>query len=358
MKEKLYPFHTAILIYMIQTGVVIMSLPRLLAENFGYNGWIGLLIISFLVNVNIYIISLVYRMGKGKSIFQILESVIPKFILVPIYAILIGIWTLTGSMVVKNYVYIFQIVSYNTTHPMLLKLLIDVLCFLLVIKGIYNMSKAATSFFWITMWMVLLQLFFIKDFDWARLTPFIFKGDTHFIEGGFLVFTAFLGYELCMLLFPYVENNKKFIKAVVAGNVLTTLSYVVFCFICFGFYSFDQLKNMVYPLLDLLSYIRLPFIERIENLLYSFFLFTTLITVALYTWSAQLAVSRMLPKMNVNLIILILIAIGYAVAWIPDTLMEVGQWLQYLGMAELMVAFGLPILLIFILLAFKGARSS
>ncbi|WP_364146975.1 GerAB/ArcD/ProY family transporter [Paenibacillus sp. LPE1-1-1.1] len=358
MKEKLHPFHTAILIFMIQSGVVIMSLPQLLAENFGYNGWIVLFIISILVNVNIYLISLVYRMGKGKSIFQILESVLPRFILVPLYLCLIGIWMLTGCMVVKNYVFIFQIVSYNTTHPMLLKFLIDILCFLLVIKGIYNMSKAATSFFWITIWMVLLQLFFVKDFDWARLTPFVFKGDTHFIEGGVMVFTAFLGYELSMLLYPYAEPNKNFIKAVVVGNVLVTLVYVVFCFICFGFYSLGQLKNMMYPLLDLLSYIQLPFIERIENLLYSFFLFTTVITAALYTWSAQLTVSRMLPKMNIKLITFLIIAIGFIIAWIPDSLTEVGQWLQFLGMLELMVAVGLPILLIFILLVFKGARSS
>jgi spore germination protein (amino acid permease) len=355
-EEKLYPFHIAILIYMIQTGVFIMSLPRLLAENFGYNGWLALIAISLLVNLNIYIISLVYRLGKGKSIFQILEGALPKFILYPFYMILIGLWGLTGCMVIKNYVYIFQIVSYNTTHAMLMKLLVDILAFLLVIKGIYNISKAATSFFWITIWMVILLLFFIKDFEWARLTPFLFKGETHFLEGGFIIYTAFLGYELCLLLFPHVDHKKKFFRAVYIGNWITTVTYLVFCFICFGFYSFDQLRNMIYPLLDILSYIRLPFIERIENLLFGFFLFTTIITVVMYAWSAQETLARMVPNINKKILAFIIITAAYFISWIPDSLNEVGKWLQYLGYAEIVVAVGLPLLLIFILLIHKGAR--
>ncbi|CAM4313577.1 spore germination protein (amino acid permease) [Paenibacillus endophyticus] len=358
MNEKLHPFHIMILIYMNQTGVVIMSLPHLLAENFGYNGWLGVILISLVVNLNIFIISIVYRLGKGKSIFQIMESSLPRVITFPIYMILIGVWSMTGCMVIKNYVYIYQIMSYNTTHAMLLKLLIDIIAYLLIIKGIYTISKAATSFFWITSWMLLLQLFFIKDFEWARLTPFLFKGDTHFLTGGFIVFTAFLGYELCFMLFPYADNPKKFIKSVYKGNLITTLTYLIFCLICFGFYSFEQIRNMMYPLLDLLSYIRLPFIERIENLLFGFFLFTTIVSVVLYSWSAQETFARIVPKANKKVLAFIILTFGYIVAWFPDTLSEVGQWLQYLGYAELGVAFGLPLLLILILVIHKGAKPS
>ncbi|WP_169083761.1 GerAB/ArcD/ProY family transporter [Paenibacillus sp. PL91] len=355
-EEKLYPFHIAILIYMNQTGVIIMSLPRLLAENFGYNGWLALIGISLLVNLNIYIISLVYQIGKGRSIFQILEGSLPRLILYPLYVILIGIWAITGCLVIKNYVYIFQIVSYNTTHTMFLKLLVDILAFLLVIKGIYNISKAATSFFWLTIWMFLLLFFFTKDFELARLTPYLFKGDTHFLEGGFIVYTAFLGYELSLLLFPHVDHKKKFFRAVYIGNGITTVAYLIFCLICFGFYSFEQLRNMIYPLLDILSYIQLPFIERIENLLFGFFLFTTIITVVVYVWSAQETLARMAPKVNKKILAFIILTAAYLVAWIPDSLNEVGKWLQYLGYAELGVAVGLPLLLIFILLIHKGAR--
>jgi spore germination protein (amino acid permease) len=341
---------------MTQTGVVILSLPRMLAENFGYNGWLALIGLSCIAALNIFIISLVYRFGNGKSIFNILETSLPKFLLYPLYTFLSCVWAVTGCLVAKNYISIFEMVSLSTTNVMLLKALVDVLVYLLVIKGIYNISKALTSFYWVTAWMYLILMFYVNDFEWARMTPFLFKGETHFVEGGMSVFTSFIGYELCFLLFPYVGKSKKFMRAVQWGNVLTTVTYVLICFICFGFYSFDQLNKMVYPMLDLLSYIKLPFIERIDNLLFAFFMFTTVATITMYIWASKEAVKQMLPKVNEKRIVFIAIVLVYFVAWIPDTLPEIGEWLQYLGYTETVVAFGLPIMLLVILLANKRAR--
>ncbi|MDQ0060728.1 GerAB/ArcD/ProY family transporter [Paenibacillus harenae] len=355
-KEKLYPFHVTILTYMTQTGVVMLSLPRILAENFGYNGWMALIGLSGIAALNIFIISLVYRLGKGKSIFQIMEMSLPKFVLYPLYSFIACIWAVTGCIVAKNYVSIFQMISFNTTHVMLLKIMVDILVYFLVIKGIYNISKALTSFYWVTSWMYLILFFYFKDFEWARMTPFFFSGETHFVEGSMSVFTSFIGYELSLLLFPYVEKGKKFMRAVQIGNLLTTLTYIIICFICFGFYSFEQLKLMVYPMLDLLSYIKLPFIERIDNLLFAFFLFTTVSTIAMYIWASQEIVKRMIPKAKVKVIVILIIMAVFFIAWIPDTIPEIGEWLQYLGYTDTVIAFGLPLMLIAILLVNKRAR--
>ncbi|MBD2868112.1 GerAB/ArcD/ProY family transporter [Paenibacillus arenilitoris] len=356
MKEKLHHFHVAILIYMIQNGVIIMSLPRLVAQNFGYNGWIALIGLSLVATLNIFLISLVHRFGGGRSIFKLFEDVLPQFLLYPLYAFLTCIWALTGCLVAKNYVYIFQILSYNTTNAIYLMLLIAVLVFLFVIKGIYNLSKATTAFFWLSQWMILLLLFYFKDFEWARMTPFLFAGETHILEGGLSVFSAFLGYELYLLLIPYVDNYKKTMKAVMIGNLLTTFAYVAISIICFGFYSFEQLKHMAYPVLDLLSYIQLPFIERIESLLFGFLVFTTIITTGLYMWSAKETMHRILPKAGEKLLAFLIIGAALAVSWIPDTLSKVQQWLQFLSYSEIAVAFVLPLLLLAILLVRKGAR--
>lgn len=356
VKEKLYPFHVMVMTFMTQTGVVILSLPRLLADNFGYNGWLSLIGFSCLAAFNIFLISLVYRFGKGKSIFEILGTTLPKFVLYPLYAVLAGVWAVTGCTVAKNYVSIFEMVSLNTIHAMFLKLLVDILAFLLVIKGIYNISKAITSFFGITAWMYFILLFYVKDFEWSRMTPFLFAGETNFTEGSISVFTSFVGYEICLLLFPYAEKGKKFMRAVQWGNVLTTVTYLLICLVCFGFYSLPQLRKMAYPMLDLLSYVKLPFIERIDNLLFAFFLFTTVATITMYIWASKETIKQMMPKTNEKKLTFFIIAIVYFIAWIPDTLPEIGEWLQYLGLTEIVFAFGLPLLLLLILLFSKRAR--
>lgn len=284
MKEKLYPFHVSLLIYMIQAGVVIFSLPRLTAQHMGYNGWITLFAYTGIAMLNIFIISLVYRLSNGKSIFQIIEQALPKIIVFPLYFILVFVWTMLGCLVAKHYVFIIQAFVFPTTHPMFMKFLVDVLAYLLIIKGIYNISKAATSFFWLVVWTMLLLLFFVKSFQWANLTPFFFHEASDVFLGALNIFTAYLGYELALLLFPYVEKNKSFIRAVQIGNLLSALTYVTVSLTCFGFYSFNQLKGMKYPIIDLLAQIKFPFVERVDNIIFSLFLFTVLITIVAYMW--------------------------------------------------------------------------
>lgn len=355
MKEKLHPIHVSILVFMSQSGVVVFSLPRLLAEHMGYNGWITLIIFSGIVMLNILLISLVYRLGRGKSIFLIVEQALPKILVFPFYIILVSIWVILGCMITKQYVIIFQLFVFPTTHPMLIKVLVDTLAYILVIKGIYSISKASTSFFILVIWTNLLLLFFVKDFNWLNFTPFLLQDTTQEILGSLNIYASFLGYEIVLLLFPYTEK-KGFIKAVYIGNLINTVTYLAVCLICFGFYSFNQLKRMKYPLIDLLSYIELPFVERIENLFFGFFLFTTLLGTTLYFWAATETAQRVIPKVNIRWIVFFLISCSFIVSWIPNTLNEVEKWLAALSYIEIGVAFGLPILLLLILSVSKGAK--
>src|SRR5262245_53578464 len=127
MKEKLSGFHAGVLIYMIQSGVVIFSLSQMEAQYFGTNGWIFTLIMAVLVSVNIGLIYLVYRLGKGKSVFEIMEKSIPRPLLFPFYFALSALWAVIGSMVINEYVLIFQMMAFPATNPNLFKLFVDIL---------------------------------------------------------------------------------------------------------------------------------------------------------------------------------------------------------------------------------------
>lgn len=208
MREKLNQYHIAILVYMIQSAFMFFNLPRLLAENFGTNGWIALLICSAVATVNIFLISLVYRHGRGRSIFAILEQSIPKWILVPFYFGMAAVSALFGCLVMKQYVLLFQMVAFPTTNPMVFKFLCDILVLLLMRKGLYNISKAATIFYYCTFWLFFLLPYFLGEFRWVRLTPFLFQGGTHQLEDWLEVYMAFLGYELS-LFFSLMSRKRR-----------------------------------------------------------------------------------------------------------------------------------------------------
>lgn len=146
MMDKLRPFHITVLVYMTQAGIVMFTLPRSLADYFGTNGWLVLIPCFLLSSFNIYLITLVFRLGKGRSVFEIMEQSIPKGILYPFYMCLASVWLIFGCMIGKKYVLLFQMLSFPTTNPMIFKLAIDLLLFLMLIKGLFTISKSATLF--------------------------------------------------------------------------------------------------------------------------------------------------------------------------------------------------------------------
>jgi hypothetical protein len=328
----------------------LFTLPRLLAEHFGTNGWICLVIVYLAVIVNLMLISAVYRMGNGISIFEIMERSIPKIFLYPFYLAIASLWAIVGCMAAKQYVLIFQMIAFPTTSPMLFKLAFDLLAFSLIIKSIYNIAKAATVFFWLSSWMLLLMFYFYGEFEWSRLTPFLLQDGAMTMNGFFSIVIAFLGYEVCLLLFPYSDKRTKLMKAAQIGNFMTFFTYLYISIIAFGFYGHEHLKTLQFPMLNILAYIQFPFLQGTENLLFGFFLFSILITTVMYWWGAKEVCQKMF-SINRRLLAIIILLVSFCISYIPDSLSDVNNWLTTLGFMEFGVAFVLPVGLIVLLLA-------
>lgn len=349
MKEKLNGYHIFILIHMIQIGVGIFSLPRVVAEHFGYNGWLILFVVAGVAALNIFLMWNVWKMGKGESVYVICERYIPKWLIYSLYVVVSLGWSLTASLVTKIYVLIFQVNAFPTANPMVFMLAMSALAYVLIIKGIYTITKASTVFFYLVVWMVLLQLTFYNDVKLSRFTHYVFKEGKEYWKGGMNLYSSFLGYEFSLLLFPYVQPKTRFFTAVQLGNLYTFLVYLSVTVICFGFYSTQQLKLIMFPFIDLLAYIKFPFIERVENVLYSFLLFTVLITVVIYHWAASLTMQRIFKHTKVNRITFYLMAITYLISFIPSVIDDVGKWLFMIGYFNIGISFVFPICLIGIL---------
>ncbi|GIQ69526.1 spore gernimation protein [Xylanibacillus composti] len=350
VREKLHPLHIAILTYMVQSGVMVFVLPRLTAENYGRNGWLSIVIFSAAATLSIFLISLVFRLGKETSILHIAESLVWKPLLIPVYLVLVSLLAFTGCMVGKEFILIFQMIAFPTTNPMIFKGVFDILALLLLLKGIYNISKAATVFFFLTIWMMALLLFYLGEFEWARLTPFLFRGDTSYVHGGVEIFTAFLGFEICMFLAPYAERVRSLFKAVYIGNLLTTVVYLSVAIVAYGFFSFGQLVETRYPVLDLLAYIELPFIERMENFLFTFFLLLILISSVMYFWMAEEILNHLAPRIQRKWLSVFVVFGSFCFSYFPSLIREVEMWLRWLAYAELVLVFIIPVLLIGLLL--------
>jgi spore germination protein (amino acid permease) len=345
MKEKLSPFQTAVLVYMTQSGVTLFSLPRLTAEAFGTNGWISIIIAYLLVNVNLVLIWLVFKVSKGKSMLEII-SFIPRWVVMPVLLLFAGVWMLLGIMVIVKFSMLLKLLFYPNVSTFFLTTMGFFLCYLLLKNGLYHIAKSTVVLFFFTIWTVFLLLFHIPDFSFVRLTPFIFQGEKDLISGGIQVFTSLLGYELSLLFLHNVE--KKPLKAIITGNTITSLIYLGVCFISYGFFSFGQLLKDMYPVVTLLGYITFPVLERVENFIFTIFGLKVLITTVMYIWAAKEIFMYQFNKVNSKLITKGIIIMSVLLSLIPRVLDDVDQWLEYLTYLAAGIAIFCPIFLLVI----------
>ncbi|WP_188998573.1 GerAB/ArcD/ProY family transporter [Paenibacillus nasutitermitis] len=348
-------FHIAILIYMIELDVSMFSMPRLVAENIGTNGWIGVMLLSLVAAFNIWLIQLVYRASRGRSAFEIVERSVPRFLWIPVYLLLAFLWIALGGLIVKKYVLIFQMLSFPTTNPLLLYGVIVLLMFYLLSKGIYNIGKASTIFFIFTIVLIFFIFYFFSDWRAIRFTNFIFQGTTagNPVFKWLQVFPIFIGYELALLLFPFASKQSKLMKGVYIGHFFHTFTILLMIATCFGFFSFEQLKSLMYPVINLLSYIELPFINRVENLIYTIFLFANLISIVLYAWAALLCLRRIFPGVRSRLLELVLTVLLFGFGFIPLISREADEWLNTVFYSEITLSFAAPLVLL-VLLAWQN----
>jgi len=169
-------------------------------------------------------------------------------------------------------------------------------------------------------------------------------------EGLNNLYGAFLGYELCLFLFPYAEKNKKWLKYIHLGNGITMFLYLLVSIMAYGFFSHRALVHSSFPILDMYAYLRFPFIERIQNFLFSLFLFSIVQTAGMYYWAGQEALAQVFPQIPWKVIVFVSMVATIPVGMIPKTLIVVESWSSYFTFVQIGVAFGLPLLLILLLL--------
>ncbi|MZQ86450.1 GerAB/ArcD/ProY family transporter [Paenibacillus sp. 5J-6] len=341
MKERLHPLQLSILIYSIQNGLVLYTLPRTTAEYFGTNGWLSIVITFVLVNINILLIAMSYKLGKGRSIFEIIEANVPKWVMFPVYFFIICVWIGMASMIMRDYIFIMKMIFYPTLPAFYFVLFFTLLSFQLLRGGIYQIAKALAVLIIFTLPMIFLLFYLVPEFDFSRFTPFIFKGGTNPFKGTLQVYSAFLGMEVSMLFFPMVEN--KWTKSLFIGNFFSTVIYLLVTFMNFGFFSFNQILNDLYPVMTLFEYTEVPFLSRAENLCFCVYAFKVLSTTVIYYWGAQQIFGNMMKNVKPNFWIIFILALGFILALIPNSVLDVAKSLKLLSNCATGIAWGLPI---------------
>ncbi|MEH7333591.1 endospore germination permease [Neobacillus drentensis] len=326
-----------------QVGTGVLSLPRILAEKAGTDGWIAILIGWFCsVAASIFLVKAAAKYPED-TLYEILIRFFGKILgkaLVLIYMFYFAFYAWT--ILVNACLYIKAWFLPKTPDYIIL-LLFSIPTFFVARNGLRVLGRYSELSFYMVMWIPLFLLIPLKDGNWLHFLPLLKEGWRPVLSAVPTTVFSFLGFEVAFFLYPFLQKKQHAVLGITIANTLTMLFYVFVTFVCFAYFSPDGIIEFNQPVLNLLKLIEFRFLERFDMVLLAVYLIVVSTAWMPCVYFAAFCSSQLLGKQDHSnyVTILLLIIIGL-VFWLDPTWIESEGWQKMVTKGGLLLAFAAP----------------
>jgi spore germination protein AB len=284
--KSLNPYHVVFLVQQSMIGIGLLSLPHELSP-IGYNLWYVPIIYGVVAQLTLIPMYLLGKNYPDISIYELFDKLLGKWIGKLFSLLLIMYCVTTVAAVAEVYAGVIQIGTLPQETKFLPLIAIFIVLLYIVNGGIKLVARFCIIAFLMTGWMVFYLQWGMTKGVFTHLLPIFDLNIKELVESSKTGYTTMLGYELILIYFPYIAQQKKALKHASIGLWITVGFYLLVCFTSVIYFTRVQLDLLRYPVLNLYKAVELTFIERIETLGVSIWVFLTLSTLAVFLWGGK-----------------------------------------------------------------------
>lgn len=257
----------------LQVSVGLLSLPRVLADQAGTDGWMAI-IAGWLLSVasGLIIVQVMSKHPDG-ALPDLLTRYFGKWIGkagAVLFAFYFFYYGYTGLVRTILYTKLWLLPQTPVSITMLLLLLPT---YAIGRNGVRVLGRYAELMLFISFWIPIVYLIPLKDAHWLHLSPLLKEGWKPVLSAAHDVILSFTGIGAVFMFYPFLRNKRKASAGIVISNTLTMLVFVFVTFVCFLYFSPDEIREFNEPVVNVLKTIEFKFVERIEVLFIAFHLF-------------------------------------------------------------------------------------
>lgn len=345
-KNKITLMQYIFLIHGVQMGVGALTLPRELAEKAGTDGWITIIVCWLLATIASLIIIQIMKRNPDGTILDLLARYFGKWIGKAGTILFALYFALIANVIFIREALFIQAWILPGAEVYMLILLLSVPSYLIVRKNISILGRYAEFVFFMTLWTIMIYLLPLKYASWLHLLPILKEGIEPIISGVNTAVFSFLGFEIAFFLFPFLQKKERASMGIVIANTLSLLAFLMITLAAFSFYSPDEITIYNEPTLEMLKVIELRFVERVEIVFFSFYLFVMSTTVLPYMFMTVYCTSQLAGRHDHRRHLAWFLIIEFVfVVFLPPSF-ERNTLLKHVSeMAGLLVAFVFPLCL-------------
>lgn len=335
-----------LLIHGVQMGVGVLTLPRELAEKAGTDGWIAIIISWFLSIIASLIIIQIMKKYPNGTILDLLTHYFGKWIGRVATIIFAFYFAFLATVIFIRETLFIQAWILPRTDVYILMLLLTIPSYLIVRKNISILGRYSEIVFFMTLWTIIIYLIPLKYANWLHLLPVLKEGWMPIFATVKTSIFSFVGFEIAFFLYPFLQKKEKASMGIVIANTLSMLAFLTITIVAFAFYSPDEITMYSEPTINMLKVIEFKFVERLEIVFFSFYLFVMSTTVLPLMFMTVFSTSRLVGKQDHSrhLVWFLIIECIYVVVF-PPTFEKNTQFQQLVDQLSFILSYAFPLCL-------------
>jgi spore germination protein (amino acid permease) len=347
----------ALLTFVGQTGMGMVTLPALLAREVGHDSWISILITGIISCILGALIALLLKRYYDKSIYEINNFIFGKMIGMLINILLMVYLFLAAAASARVFSVFLRITLLPTSPVMVIVPFVILPSLYLVGCGL----KYVARFKYISMASYAVSLLYLllirKHYTFSFLLPVGEVGFAEIISNVKTAFFTFLGLELIAFVFPEITDKKNAMKWHIIAIACTTLFSIIVTAAATALFGENLLKVQTIPLFNLGRVYNAPVLERLDLYLIALWFVVMGCSMRVYMFAAYYSLGRVFKIKDTKVMVLLFFAVLLALSRIPRDLNEVFMFRQLISKAGIFIYIFLVLCLCLSFVTTKGVKA-
>ncbi|MDV2683218.1 GerAB/ArcD/ProY family transporter [Alkalihalophilus lindianensis] len=285
------PYLVFYLIHSMQVGVGVLGFTRYIGEIAGYRAWMAVLLTGVLFHIVVWVMYQILN-EKDKDIVSVHRHAFGKWIGGFFTFIFIIYITFLAMTVLRTYVEVVQIWIFSDLPTWAMSLSVILVAYYAITSGFRVVAGVCFLGVVVPFFLFLSAIAPLEFATFRNLLPLFDTTLSSQIEATKAMTLSFLGPELLLVFYPFIQEPRKSQKYAHFAIMFTTFIYLTVTLITFVFYSEKQLATTIWPTLSAWKVLELPFIERFEYLGIATWMFVVMPNITLGLWGASRALKR------------------------------------------------------------------
>lgn len=341
------------LVFMAQLGTEVLSLPHVAADVAGHDSWLAVLLGGVAAQVGIVLIWWLGSRYPTRNIYAYIPLIVGRPIGTCINLIYGCYYTTSGLLLTLLYCDILKRWLFQQSPKWVIVLMLLIMCGYAATSSLRQLANVSQTFILLAFSCFLLILVSgIYGLDKRNLLPLLPSGWYPVIKGAYTAFSAYVGYDLLLYAYPYVQaqSKKKLLLSMTLANASTAVFYIAVCLICTMKFNLKQLSFIPEPIVFILKSYRIDILQSIDIFFLIFYVCIVSATIYVYFFMAAKAFMHLrnpgLGKQHIWVLAIILIC--FAVSFFVTRRMAMLQFASIQDLLTILLVVVLPVLLLMI----------